>query len=102
MSKQKKVENTSGIEPLEYNIVVKPKEIGSKVNGVFIPDEYKDRARVSATEGIVLAVSPTAFDYVEDESLRKKISVDAGDKVIFPRHNAMEFDGKDGGKYFIL
>lgn len=99
---KKKVVNTSGIEPLEYNIIVAPQEVGEKVGNIIVPDEYQDRARVSATEGTVLAVSPCAFDFIEDENVREEASVKPGDRVIFPRHNAMEFDGKDGKTYFVL
>ncbi len=106
-----KIVNLSGLKPLEYNILVKPKEatdhltvspLTGKTLRIIKPDDMKDRERISATEGTVIAVSPSAFDYVEDPQIRKLVSVKPGDTVVFPRHNAMEVTGDDGEKYFIM
>lgn len=100
------IANTSGIEALEYNVLVKPPKqedhtftdpVTGKKFQLHKPDEYKDREQVSATTGTVVDVSPSAFSFIEDCP-----SVSVGDQVVFPRHNAMIVDGEDGEKYFIL
>lgn len=105
MAKQKIV-NKSGIEVLEYNILVQPPEqkdhifkdpITGREMRIHKPDEYKDREQVSATRGVVLDVSPTAFTFIEGAPL-----VEIGDEVLFPRHAAMIVQGEDEQKYFIL
>lgn len=106
----KKIKNTSGIEPLEYNVLIKPQQAGDhkfvsptgKTYTIHKPDEVKDREVVSSTEGQVIAVSPSAFDYVDDPQTRELISVRPGDNVLFSRHQALETKGRDGDTYFLM
>ena len=101
-----KIENNSGITPLEYNVLIEPERANDHVfkdpvTGrelkIHKPDEYKDREQISAAKGRVLAISPLAFNY--DENAPKP---EIGDEVLFPRHNALIQKGVDGQEYFIL
>ena len=93
--------NTSGLLPMEYNVLVLPTEVEAKTTGgVFLPDAVKEKEEFGRMEGSLVAVSPLAFSYAEwPEGARKP---EIGDRVIFSKYQATEFRGKDGGKYWLM
>lgn len=95
--------NTSGIIPVEYNVLVKPKMVEDQTSGgLYLPDSTKEREQFGQMEGDLIAVSPAAFTYNyegwPDHSERPK----AGDRVVFSKYQATEIKGHDGGKYWLM
>lgn len=90
--------NTSGIQPLVFNVLVEP-DVPPIVSagGIRFPDEYRDKQTMSATTGTVIAVSATAFTFEHGAE-----KAEPGDRVAFNRHSGMLVDGNDSKKYFIL
>ena len=79
--------NESGLEPVEYNIVVRMDPVEEKTSsGLYIPQSKVDRDELSADEGTIVAVSPHAFSYAEwgDHSPPK-----VGDRILMA-----QFDGR--------
>lgn len=89
--------NKAGIKPLEYNVLIKPDEVGEKMGSVFIPDDVRDKEQVASTTGTVIALSPAAFTYEEDMP-----TVEEGDRVVFARYAGMKVDGTDGKDYLMV
>ena len=95
------MENTSGIRPMEYNVLVLPTEVEEKTKGgVFLPEQVKEKEQFGRMEGVLMAVSPLAFSFADwpDESLKPQV----GQKVLFSRYQATEMTGRDGGKYWMM
>lgn len=99
------VENPSGIEPIEYKVLVRPVEETGYVQlksgfKLLKPDETKERDEHASMEGTITAISPLAFSYEEWPKTAQKPSV--GDTVIFARYSGITITGSDGGKYRIM
>lgn len=90
--------NPSGIEPIEYNVLVKPEEVAEKTSGgLFKPQDLREREQWAETRGVLVAASPIAFNF---ESDAPKPSV--GDVVMFKRHSGTLTKGADGVEYRIV
>ncbi len=58
--------NESGLQPVEYNIVVRMDPVEEKTaTGIYLPQSKTDRDELSADEGTIVALSPHAFSYAE-------------------------------------
>jgi chaperonin GroES len=91
------MENTSGILPTEYKVLIAPVEVDQKTKGgIIIPDETKERDQFAQMRGVLVAVSPLAFTY-DDWKDAKPPKV--GDEVLFAKYAGAVVDGKDGKKY---
>lgn len=97
--------NLSGIDPVEYKVVVLPVEEKGYVElkGGFKlhkPDETKERDKHAAMEGDLVAVSPLAFSYEEWPATARKPT--SGDRVVFARYAGITITGSDGKEYRIM
>lgn len=80
--------NESGLQPVEYNVVVRMDPVEEKTaSGLFIPQTKQDRDKLSADEGTLVAVSPLAFSYAEwpEDVQPPKV----GDRILMA-----QFDGR--------
>lgn len=101
------MKNPSGIQPLEFNILVSPNKAASEHTfkdpesgrefSLIKPDDVVDRETMSATTGTVVAVSKTAFTFENGAE-----HVEPGDEVLFVRYAGVKTKGKDGEDYLIL
>ena len=58
------MENTSGLEPTEYNVLVKPDKVEEKTKtGIYVPDMVREKEQAAAQRGVIVAMSPLAFTY---------------------------------------
>ena len=90
--------NTSGIRPIEFNVLIKPKPVEEmSKGGIHLPEQFREKEQVAAIEGTVIAVSPTAFTY-EDNAQR----AEPGDHVMFAKYAGMRVKGEDGEDYLIV
>jgi chaperonin GroES len=96
-------ENTSGIYPQAYNVLVKPQEVEQKTKGgLFLPDEVKEREQFAQTEGVLVAASPMAFCFGEWPKDREHEKPQVGDRVFFSRYVATKVRGMDGREYWLM
>ena len=93
--------NNSGLRPVEYKVVVLPEEAERATKGgLLLAESTIEKNEFGRTEGVLVAVSPMAFtfaDWPEDAPIPA-----VGDRVMFSRYNAHEFQGRDGRKYWIM
>jgi len=66
------------IRPLENRVVIKPLEKDVKLNGIFIPDDAKEKSM----EGIVIAVGPGIITL---EGALIKMNIKVGDTVLYSK-----------------
>lgn len=94
------MKNQSGISPTEFKVLVLPKVVDEKSKGgIILPDEKKDRDQFAQMEGELVAVSPLAFTYSDDQGWDKP---KPGDRVLFAKYAGAVVKGKDGIDYRIV
>lgn len=90
--------NESGLQPVEYNIVVRMDPVEEKtIGGIIMPASKQERDELSADEGTIVAVSPHAFSYAEWDGIEPP---KLGDRILMSK-----FDGrvwKRGGQTYRL
>jgi chaperonin GroES len=96
-------ENTSGLHPVAFNVLVKPKEVEAKTaGGLLLAESTVEKEEFGRTEGTLIAISPGAFteNYFgwPEDATRPKV----GDEVMFSKYRANEMTGRDGGKYWMM
>ncbi len=93
--------NTSGIDPIEYKVVVRPeKAIERTKGGIVLPEVVVEKDQHAAMQGILVAVSPFAFSYEEwPKSARKP---QPGDRVMWARYSGIIHKGRDGIEYRVM
>jgi co-chaperonin GroES (HSP10) len=95
--------NTSGIQPVEYNVLVKPKGVEKKTaGGVFIPEQRLEREEYAQTSGMLVAASPAAFTFNYEGWPDGAEPPKAGDQVYFTKYEATKIDGSDGETYWLM
>lgn len=95
--------NRSGINPVEYNVLVKPKEVAAQTaGGLYLPDDTKEREQFAVKEGQLVAVSPAAFTYNYEGWPEDSTPPQVGETVCFARYQAEEIEGQDGEKYWLM
>jgi chaperonin GroES len=77
-----------GIKPLGDRVVIQPVQEESRTDsGLYIPDTAKEKPQT----GVVVAVAESEDDY---------ITVEVGDKVLFPKYTGSEISM--GGEDYII
>lgn len=94
------MQNPSGINPTEYNVLVKQHDIGEKIGSVYIADTTKDRKQAMATRATLVAVSPLAFSY--DRWPEGTRLPEVGDTVIITKAAGVSVEGEDGATYRLI
>jgi co-chaperonin GroES (HSP10) len=90
--------NTSGLQPVEFRVLVLPDEISEKVGSIFIPDAKRDKDQFAQFKGTLIAVGGRAFeDWGAD---RAKLM--PGVRVLFARYAGKPLDGADGKTYRVV
>lgn len=97
--------DTSGLEPVEYKVLVRPVEVTKEItfaSGVklYRPDDVQEREQHAAMEGEVVSISPFAFSYEEWPAGARKPQ--AGDTVVFARYSGLIVKGADGIDYRLM
>lgn len=92
--------NPSGIYPIEFKALIKPKAVDEKSKGgIILPDETKDRDQFAQMEGTLVAASPLAFTYENAINWDKP---KVGDCVLFAKYAGAKVTGKDGVEYRLV
>ncbi len=97
------MKNTSKINPTEYKVLIAPIVVDEKTKGgIILPDEFKGREQFAQMEGHLVAVSPLAFTYADDEAWGDSAKPKPGDKVLFAKFAGAAVKGMDGKDYRIV
>jgi len=93
------MENTSGLLPVEYKVLVKPEVVEEKTSGgIYLPDISHEKEQQAQMTGILVAVSGMAF-----EDFKPPIP-QVGDKILFRRYAGIRdtIGPADGEKYWFI
>jgi len=83
------------IQPLQDRVIVKPAEAEETTKGgIILPDTAKEKP----IEGTIIAAGPGK---VTDEGKELKMSVKAGDKILYGKYSGTEIS-VDGVEYLIM
>jgi co-chaperonin GroES (HSP10) len=95
------MENTSGIQPIEFNVVLFQDPVQDRTpGGLMKPADTIEREKHSTTRGTIIAVSPLAFN--EDIMPAGCVKPAPGDRVAIAKHAGTFIDGLDGKEYRIV
>ncbi len=92
---------SSGINPIVYNVVVKPEKVAEQTSGgLYVPDAARERDQYGEHKGTLVAVSPMAFSFVEwpDDVPKPQI----GQRVIFVKYAGTLVQGADDEDYRVM
>lgn len=86
--------NNSGLQPVEYKILIEPEEIEQKsAGGIILTDKVTDREKMAQVRGKLVAVGGNAFD---DWNGRAPV---VGDSVWYAKYAGYIVKGEDGIEY---
>ena len=90
--------NESGIVPVGWRVLVKPKEVAEKSKGgiILTTETNKEREQMANTTGIVIAMGDQCYNDVPNPWCK------VSDKVIFAKYAGLLYRGKDGDSYRMI
>ena len=92
-----------GFDPVEYNCIVAPEEMETvSKGGIIFADTTKEREELAQVRGLLVAVSPLAFNYDTWPEAEKDRQPKAGDQVIYGKYAGILIKGDDGREYRLL
>lgn len=97
--------NESGVRPLRYGLVVKPKRVEKKVGSIHLPDEQVDKDKWRQSRGEVIAIGDLAFTMGTPGQADHFIDRDppkVGDVVIYREYNGQKVAEVGEDRYLIL
>lgn len=89
------MQNTSGIRPINLNVLVLPDPVEEKKGALYLPDEVREKDKHAQTKGTIIALCPDAFSEMSD---RPK----PGDRCTFARYGGAVVRADDGTDYRLL
>ena len=93
--------NPSGINPVEFKVLIEPKEIETKTaGGIILADMTKESQKWAEIEGRIVAVSPLAFTYSTDAEWGGQ-KPKPGDRIIIAKYSGVRVKGADGKDYLL-
>ncbi len=89
-----------GLRMLEFNVLVLPGDVEKKTKGgIILIDETADADKHAKNEGLLVALSPAAFNY--DDTIQA-CQPKPGDKVLYAKYGGTIVKGRDGRDYRVL
>ena len=90
--------NPSGINPLEFNVLIDPDKIEEKTaGGLYKPQDATEREKHQQTKGTIVALSPLAFN--ADIYPTDMPKPQPGQRVAIALHAGAFIKGADGKEY---
>jgi len=96
--------NTSGVEPIMKNVLVRMDCFVSKFAGGKLQflDEQVERMNLGAESGTIYAVGDQAFKHNGDGTTNTGVKPVPGDRVYCEKYAGREIMGDDGNKYRLM
>lgn len=89
------MDNTSGIKPINLNVLVLPDPVEEKRGSILLSDETKEKMKWAQVKGTIVALCSDAFSEMAEPP-------EPGARVIYARHNGNAVMGDDGVEYRLL
>lgn len=92
--------NASGINPVQYQVLVKPVEVDEKTaGGIILPEATKEKDDHASDEGKLIAMAAAAFKF---DANAEANAPDVGAHVVFARFAGKRIKGNDGVEYRLM
>ena len=89
------------IQPIEFNVLVKPQDIEQKTKGgIILVDQTVEADKYAQQRGEIIAVSPLAFSYADWPEGTRLPTV--GDIVFFGKYSGTLVKDDDGTEYRLV
>jgi chaperonin GroES len=86
--------NKSGIQPVEYKVLIKPEQIEEKTaSGIILTAQTKEKDQMAQVKGVLVAIGGNAFE--DWMSPRPEI----GNTIYFGKYAGFVVNGIDGEEY---
>lgn len=93
------MQNTSGIQPVDMRVLVKPDPVEETTKGgIILADTTKEREKYAGTKATLIAAGDNAFKDWGPDARKPK----PGDRVHFAQYTGARIKGVDGDEYVIL
>lgn len=92
------MENTSGLEPVDLRILVKPDPVAEKIGNIHLPDQHRDKLKYAGTTATLVAAGSNAFSEWGPSALKPA----PGDRVLFAQYEGATHKGADGEDYVVM
>lgn len=88
--------NTSGMKPINLNVLIRPDEVEDKTKGgLYLPDDTRERDEHAQTRGTLIAMCDDAF-------AEMKVKPEPGQRVIYAKYEGVMYKGDDGLTYRLV
>lgn len=95
------MENTTGLSPCEFNVIVEQDAVEEKTKGgILLPDNEIERAKHRQTLGTIRAIAPLAFN--EDVWPGGVERPQIGQRIAFALHAGTFINAPDGTEYRVI
>lgn len=91
-----------GLKPVEYNILVAAETVSDKIGSILLPDRAKDTEAHAKIQGLLVAMSPLAFNFDEWPADAQHERPKPGDIVVFGKYAGILIKGNDGREYRLI
>lgn len=91
-----KIENTSGIVPIEYKVLVLIDKTAEKIGEIYIPDSVKDQKDLAEVKGTLITHGGKAFEDFGDPKPK------SGDRIMIAKYAGKLVKGADDKEYRII
>lgn len=104
-------ENNSGVEAMEYNVIVKIDKAAEKTSGgLLLTDDRQQRDDIETTTGTIVSLPQRAYDFLMphegvdyDRWIKDANLPGLGERVLFPRYAGIFIrEGRDGMPYRVI
>jgi chaperonin GroES len=92
--------NTSGIDPLDMRVLVKPDPAADRIGSIILADQTKEQNKHSSVKATLVAVGINAW--CEAKAARGFIAPKAGARVMIAKYGGVVVKGDDGEEYRIM
>lgn len=94
--------NTSGFNPLDVRVLVKPDAVEEKTKGgIILPDEHRDREKMAMLKGTLVAVGVNAWEEAASRSAAF-VRPEPGARVLIAKYGGIALTGDDGADYRLM
>lgn len=94
------MKNTSGIQPIEFKVLVLPDPVEKKTaGGLYIPDDTHEREGWAQIKGTLVAYGGSAFN---DHATAERQALKPGTRIYYNKYQGIRVTGADGEEYVLM
>lgn len=92
-----------GFDPVEYNVVILPQPVETKVGSIILIDQTKEADKYAQIKGLLVRASPMAFNFDTWPDGAAYAPPKSGDLVYFAKYaTRVPITGPDGREYWMM